>query len=257
MTKGALIFKDDSVQPGFSTQFSGLDLRLTDIDQSPEARPKVEFKGNIGPTPMSVTGVLNPIITPIYSDLTISVNGMELVPLSPYTLKNLAYPIEKGRLYADVKFKTEDWVLNADNKFFIEQLVLGKKDKRPDAPNVPVEFGLSLLQDGNGDMELNLPIRGQLNDPDFRIGGIVFKAIVSLLFKGLASPFTLIGSMFGGGENMDFVVFEPGRHALDAGGKEKMGTVIKALNEREKLKLEVDGVIGPGRRQVRTGRSSL
>nr|WP_287412521.1 DUF748 domain-containing protein [Pseudodesulfovibrio sp.] len=245
ITKGTVAFKDESVHPDFSTELTGMDLRLTDIDQSPEARPKMDFKSNIGPTPMSITGVVNPVISPIYSDLAISINGMELVPLTPYTLKSLAYPIEKGRLYADVTFKTENWVLNAENKFYIEQLVLGAKDKRPDAPNVPVEFGLSLLQDGNGNMELNLPIRGELNDPDFRIGGIVFKAIVSLLFKALASPFTLIGSMFGGGENMDFVVFEPGRHALDAGGVEKMETIIKALSERKKLTLEVDGVIDP------------
>ncbi len=245
MTKGAVAFKDESVQPDFSTELTGMNLRLTEIDQSPEARPKMEFKANIGPTPMSISGVVNPVISPIYSDLAISINGMELVPLTPYTLKSLAYPIEKGRLYADVTFKTENWVLNAENKFYIEQLVLGAKDKRPDAPNVPVEFGLSLLQDGNGNMELNLPIRGELNDPDFRIGGIVFKAIVSLLFKALASPFTLIGSMFGGGENMDFVVFEPGRHELDTGGIEKMETIIKALSEREKLTLEVDGVIDP------------
>nr|WP_319542422.1 DUF748 domain-containing protein [uncultured Pseudodesulfovibrio sp.] len=245
MTKGAVTFKDESVNPDFSTELTAMNLRLTDVDQSPEARPKVEFKANIGTTPVSMTGVINPVITPIYSDLAISVNGIGLIPLTPYTLKNLAYPIEKGRLYADISFKTENWLLTADNKFFIEQLVLGKKDKRPGAPNVPVEFGLSLLQDSNGNMELNLPIRGELNDPDFRIGGIVFRAIVSMLFKALASPFSLIGSMFGGGENMDFVVFEPGRHALDTSGIEKVETIIKALSERKKLTLEVDGVIDP------------
>ncbi|NDV18527.1 DUF748 domain-containing protein [Pseudodesulfovibrio sp. JC047] len=245
MTKGAVSFKDESVHPDFSTNLTGMNLLLTEVNQSPEARPKVDFKGNIGPTPMSISGVVNPVITPIYSDLVIAVNGMELVPLTPYTLKNLAYPIEKGRLYADISFQTENWLLNAENKFYIEQLVLGAKDNRPDAPNVPVEFGLSLLQDGDGNMELNLPIRGELNDPDFQIGGIVFKAIVSLLFKALASPFTLIGSMFGGGENMDFVVFEPGRHALDDSGQQKMETIIKALTERKKLTLEVDGVIDP------------
>jgi hypothetical protein len=205
----------------------------------------VDLQAKIGPTPVSVTGVVNPVITPIYSDLAISVNGMELVPLTPYTLKNLAYPIQKGRLYADVTFKTDDWVLDAKNKFFIEQLQLGKKDKRPDAPNIPVEFGLSLLQDSNGDIQLNLPISGRLDDPNFRIGGIVFKAIINLMFKALTSPFSLIGSMFGGGENMDFVVFEPGRSSLGAQGEEKLNTVIEALTKRPKLKLEVDGVVDP------------
>jgi uncharacterized protein involved in outer membrane biogenesis len=245
MQNGAVTFRDESITPAFATDVTGMTLSLTDIGQTPDARPKVDFKAKIGPTPLSVTGVLNPLVVPIYSDLAVSVNGMELVPLTPYTLKNLAYPIQKGRLYADVTFKTEDWVLDARNKFFIEQLQLGKKDKRPDAPNIPVEFGLALLQDSNGDMQLNLPISGRLDDPNFRIGGIVFKAIINLFFKALASPFSLIGSMFGGGENMDFVVFEPGRAGLSAGGEEKLDTVIKALTERKRLKLEVDGVVDP------------
>jgi hypothetical protein len=94
-------------------------------------------------------------------------------------------------------------------------------------------------------MQLNLPITGRLDDPNFRIGGIVFKAIINLLFKALTSPFSLIGSMFGGGENMDFVVFEPGRATLGAQADEKLDTIIKALVERPRLKLEVDGVTDP------------
>ena len=246
MQNGSIRFSDQSMEHPFATALTDMNLVLTDIGQDREARPNVDFKANIGSTPMAVTGVLNPLITPIYSDLMISVNGMELVPLTPYTLKNLAYPIEKGRLYADVTFKTEDWVLDAQNKFFIEQLVLGRKDKRPDAPNIPVEFGLSLLQDSNGDLELNLPINGRLDDPNFRIGGIVFRAIISLLFKALTSPFSLIGSIFGGGgQDMDFVVFEPGRYQISPSGEEKLATLVKALTERDKLKLEVDGVIDP------------
>lgn len=246
MTDGAVTFTDASVEPDYTANITDMRLMLTDIAQTEEARPKVDFSAKIGPTPMSVTGTLNPVITPIFSDLVISVNGMELVPVTPYTLEYLAYPVEKGRLYADVLFKTENWELIAENKFFIEQLVLGPKDKRPDAPSVPVKFGLALLQDGNGDMELNLPIRGRLDDPDFHIGGIVFKAIASLFVKALASPFTLIGSIFGGGgEDMDFVLFQPGRHDLDPGGITKLETTIEALTKREKLSLEVDGVIDP------------
>lgn len=245
MQNGAVTFHDESIHPAFAMKLTAMVLTLTDIGQAPKARPKVDFKAKIGPTPVTVTGVLNPLVTPIYSDLAIAVNGMELVPLTPYTLKNLAYPIQKGRLYADVTFKTDNWVLDTKNKLFIEQLQLGKKDKRPGAPNIPVEFGLSLLQDSNGDMQLNLPITGRLDDPNFRIGGIVFKAIVNMLFKALTSPFSLIGSMFGGGENMDFVVFEPGRAELNVQSEEKLNTVIKALNGRKKLKLEVDGVVDP------------
>ncbi len=246
MVNGRVSFRDASVSPVYMTKITDMKLGLVQITQMETARPKLDFSAKIGPTPMSVTGVLNPVITPIYSDLTIAVNGMELVPLSPYTVQHLAYPISKGRLYADVTFKTDNWELDASNKFFVEQLELGPKDKRPDAPSVPVKFGLALLQDGNGDMELNLPIKGRLDDPDFRIGGIVFKAIASLFVKALASPFTLIGSIFGGGgEDMDFVVFQPGEHELDAASTKKLEATITALQKRQKLTLEVDGVIDP------------
>ncbi|MBI9081563.1 MAG: DUF748 domain-containing protein, partial [Pseudodesulfovibrio sp.] len=241
---GHIHFRDASVTPVYFTEITGMNLGLIGLARKLNAKSAIKFKANVGPTPMSITGILNPLVTPIYSDLTIAVNGLDLVPISPYTVEYLGYPVEKGRLYADVKFKTEDWILNADNKFFIEQLVLGPKDKRPDAPNVPVKFGLTLLQDDKGDVELNLPIRGRLDDPDFRIGGIVFKTFASLMFKTLASPFSLIGSIFSNSDkDMDFVVFEPGRHKIDASGLQKIETVTKALNERKRLQLEVDGVI--------------
>ncbi|MEF2231380.1 MAG: DUF748 domain-containing protein, partial [Pseudodesulfovibrio sp.] len=244
---GVLRFRDASVKPTYTMTMTDMGLTLTGISRAADARPKFDFTAKAGPTPLHVLGVLNPLASPPYSDLSLSVSGMELVPLTPYTLRNLGYPIEKGRLFADVKFKTENWVLTADNKFFIEQLVLGPKDKRPGAPNVPVQFGLSLLQDGNGNLTLNLPIRGRLDDPDFRVGSIVFKAIINLMFKALATPFSLIGSIFGGGSgaNMDFVVFDPGRSALTDTARGKLDTVAKALAERRKLKLDVDGVIDP------------
>lgn len=245
MTDGLISFEDDSVSPRYSNTLSQMEMQLKGASQDPEARPELDFKGKLGPTPLTVGGVVNPIITPIYSDLKITLNGLEMVPLTPYTIQNLAYPVEKGRLYADVSFKTEDWVLSANNRFFVEQLVLGPKDKRPDAPNVPVKFGLALLQDSNGDMQLNLPISGRLDDPNFRIGGIVLRAIVSLFFKALSSPFSIIGSIFGGGENMDFVEFEPGGTQIAGQSIEKINTIIKALTDRPKLKLEVDGVIDP------------
>ncbi len=246
MEDGELRFRDASVAPVYFTELTEMQLGLIDVQQAEDARPKLNFSAKIGPTPISATGEVNPLITPIFSKLTIAVNGMELVPMSPYTLLYLAYPIEKGRLYADVTFHTENWELNADNKFYVEQLVLGPKDKRPGAPNVPVKFGLSLLQDGDGNMELNLPIRGRLDDPNFQIGGIVFKTIASLFIKALASPFSLLGSIFGGSsENMDFVLFSPGKHTLSTDGTRKLDTTIKALMERKKLKLEVDGVTDP------------
>lgn len=245
MRNGRVSYADASLKPPFRTSMTDMTLDLTDIAQTPEARPKLDFSAKLGPAPLTVTGVANPVVKPIYTDLAINLDGAEMVPLSSYTIKYLAYPVEKGRLHTNVSFKTEDNELIANNRLFIEQLVLGPKDNRPDAPSIPVKFGLALLQDSNGDMQLNLPIRGQLDDPDFHIGGIIFQTIANLFIKALASPFSLIGSMFGSGQELDYVVFRPGRSDLDAEASKKLDTMVTAMRDRPKLRLEVDGVIDP------------
>jgi len=245
MRNGRISYADASLKPVFRTALTDMTLDLTDIAQTPEARPKLNFSAKVDSAPLTVTGVANPVVKPIYTDLVIKLGGLEMVPLSSYTNKFLAYPVEKGRLNTDVIFKTENGDLSADNRLFVEQLILGEKDKRPDAPSIPVKFGLALLQDSNGDMQLNLPIRGRLDDPDFHIGGIIFQTIANLFIKALASPFTLIGSMFGSGEELDYVAFQPGRSDLDNEGTKKLDTMVKALQDRPKLKLEVDGVTDP------------
>jgi uncharacterized protein involved in outer membrane biogenesis len=242
---GALHVHDASFTPPYVADITGVKLFLNHIAQTAEARPKVELRAHFGNAPMSASGVINPVSTPFYSDLDVTLSGLELSPLSPYTNQYLGYPVERGRLYAKSRFKAENMVLTADNKLFIEQLNLGPKDTRPGTPNIPVKFGLTLLQDSKGDMELDLPIRGRLDDPDFRIGGLVFKTMAGLFVKALASPFSLLGSIFGGGANMEFVVFDPGRKTLDAGAKGKLETIVTALKERPRLKLEVTGVTDP------------
>ncbi|MFH1914446.1 MAG: DUF748 domain-containing protein [Pseudomonadota bacterium] len=244
--KGTILFRDASVTPAYTTEVKDIRLTLTDIAQTNEARPKVDMHASLGHTPLSAKGVINPVVVPLYSDITVNLGGLELTPLTPYTLKYLGHPVERGQLYAEVAFKTENNMLEADNTFIIRQLALGPRDTRPGAPNVPVRFGLTLLEDANGDVQINLPIRGRLDDPNFRLNGIVFKAVAGLFTRTLTSPFSIIGSLFGGGgRDIDTLVFEPGRSELRASALHKLDTVVAALNARPKLKLEVVGVSDP------------
>jgi uncharacterized protein involved in outer membrane biogenesis len=243
---GQVRFHDASVTPPYSMELADIRLTLTNIAQAPDARPGLDMRASIGTTPLSVTGMLNPLVTPLRSDLAVTLTGLDLAPLSPYTLQYLAYPVTRGRLFAQTAIRIENSMLSADNKFFVQQLALGPRDTRPGAPNVPVSFGLSLLQDSNGDMTLDLPIRGRLDDPDFQIRGIVLKTVAGLFVKALASPFSLIGSIFGGGgSNMDFVIFEPGLATLRPAALLKLEKIVTALRVRGRLKLQVTGVTDP------------
>ncbi|MBK7898011.1 MAG: hypothetical protein IPJ99_01115 [Betaproteobacteria bacterium] len=86
----------------------------------------------------------------------------------------------------------------------------------PDATGLPVKLAVALLKNGRGEIDINLPISGSLEDPQFSLGGIIVRVIVNLFVKAVTSPFTLIASLFGGGEELSMIDFDPGRTALGA-----------------------------------------
>ncbi|XPV77076.1 MAG: DUF748 domain-containing protein [Desulfovibrio sp.] len=246
LKNGGLNFLDQGFEPAVKASVSKLNIKAKKWTSSPDARPDIHIDALVnGETNIKLDGVINPLSTPLYSDFSFNLGGLELVPLSPYAVKSIAYPVSTGRLHLDVAFKTEEMALSAENKFFIERLELGDKVDYPDAPSYPVKLGLALLQDSNGNIDLTLPISGRLDDPEFRLGGIIFKAVVTLLMKAVTSPFSLLGSMFGGGEDLQYVMFDAGSSLVNGAAVKKLETVTTALEKRPQLQLEVAGRFDP------------
>ena len=169
------------------------------------------------------------------------IRGIELTALSSYSGKYAGYLIEKGKLSLFVKYKIENNQLAAENRVFIDQLTFGDRVESPDATSLPVSLAVALLKNRNGEIDLNLPISGSLDDPEFSIGSLVVKVIANLFIKAVTSPFALIGSMFGGGEELSNVEFEHGRAALSAEAVKRLENLAKALIDRPGLKLEIEG----------------
>jgi hypothetical protein len=111
--------------------------------------------------------------------------------------------------------------------------------------SLPVKLAVSLLKDRNGVIDLNLPVTGSLDDPQFRLAPLVWKVLVNILEKAITAPFALLGSLFGGGPDIQFIDFQPGVGALDAAATDKVKTVTKALIERPQLKIEVPIAVVP------------
>src|SRR5208282_141508 len=121
----------------------------------------------------------------------------------------------------------------------IEQLEFGDKTASKDAVSLPIKLAVSLLKDRNGVIDLNLPVTGSLDDPQFRLGPIIWKVFVNLLEKAVTAPFALLGSLFGGGPDIQFIDFRPGVSTLDAAATDKVKAVAKALLERPQLNIDV------------------
>lgn len=258
---GSVVFRDERFKPAFATRLDELMLTLTGFSLASDALSTLDMHAFIEGAPLKAGGTLNPVTMPPVADVDITLTGMDLVPLSPYSKEYIAYPLDRGRLTATMSVDTKDWELNANTHFLIKQLELGEYDDRPGAPNYPIKLGLALLQGVDGSVSLDLPVRGRLDAPNFRIGGVVITAITNLMLKVVTSPFALVGSVlnfgFGGDEQeMDSVAFKAGRAVLPKSALQKAQELVTLLQQRPALMLKIIGSYAPksdeaGLRRVR------
>ena len=189
--------------------------------------------------PATIDGEMNLLSATLFTNIRVKFDGVDMTSVTPYSGRFAGYEIEKGKLSVDVTYKVENRALDAKQKFVIDQLQLGDKVESPDAVSLPLKLAVALLKDRNGVIDIDLPMSGSLDDPKFRLGPLIWKAFVGLLTKVATAPFALIGKLFGGGPEINFVEFEPGAVLLEPSGQEKMATVRKALIERPALQVDV------------------
>ncbi|MEQ6342839.1 MAG: DUF748 domain-containing protein [Gammaproteobacteria bacterium] len=243
---GRINFSDRFIKPNYSANLTKFGGRVTGLSSQASILADVDLRSEVdGAAPLEIKGTINPLAKELFLDLQANVKGFELSPLTPYSGKYAGYGIDKGKLSLDIKYHVENRKLEAQNKLLLEQLTFGEKIDSPTATKLPVLLVVALLKDRNGNIDVNLPISGTLDDPDFSIGGIVIKMIVNFVVKVVTSPFALLGSLFGGGEELSYLEFDYGRHAIAPAMENKLNTLAKALNERPALDLDIAGRADP------------
>ena len=243
---GTVNFSDFFVKPNYTVNVTKVAGRVSGLSSAADTVADLELRGSYANSaPVQVVGKLNPLAAKSFLDIKAEVKGVDLVAFSPYSGKYAGYNIDKGKLSLNVAYKLENKQLTAENRLFIDQLTFGDKVESPDATQLPVNLAISLLKNNRGEIDLNLPISGSLDDPEFSIGGLVIKVIVNLFVKAVTSPFALLGSMFGGGEELSNIEFGPGRATFDDAAAKRLESLAKALNERDSLKLEITGRADP------------
>jgi hypothetical protein len=237
---GRLDFADLSIAPNFSAGIHDLEGTVLGLSSKPDSRAKVELRGDLDQfSPVSIDGDVNVLSATLYSDLTMSFRNIELSIFNPYSGKWAGYDIAKGKLTTDMHYKVVDRKLDAQHHIVIDQLEFGEKTASKDAVSLPVKLAVALLKDRNGVIDLPLPVTGSLDDPKFRLGPIIWKVLVNLLEKAVTAPFALLGALFGSGPDLQFIDFQPGSNDLTPTESDKVKGLVKALQERPQLKLEI------------------
>ncbi len=246
LVRGNINYTDNFVKPNYTANLTHLGGTVSALSSDNESPADVSIRGRVdSDAPVEITGKVNPLAPKLYLDIAGSAKGVELPRLTPYSVKYAGYPITKGKLSMDVRYHVENQQLKAENHLFLDQLTFGDRVESPTATKLPVLFAVSLLKNRRGEIDINLPISGSLDDPKFSIGGIIVRVIVNLIVKAVTAPFSLLASVFGGGEELGYLEFRPGT-ALPADDEaKKLDTLAKALNDRPALRLEITGRVDP------------
>jgi hypothetical protein len=243
---GRVQFLDRSLRPSYSARMTELGGRVSGLSSVESSLADVELRGKMNnAAPLDITGKVNPLKQDLFVDLQARFTDMDLSPVSPYSGKYVGYVIEKGKLSFDLKYLIDKKKLNSENKVFVDQFTFGEKVDSPDATNLPVKLAVALLKDRNGQIRLDIPVTGSLDDPRFSVFSVVLQVIGNLITKAVASPFALLGAAFGGGEGMQYVEFEAGRAVMPPDGVKKVEALAAALGDRTSLRLEIAGYVSP------------
>lgn len=251
LVKASATFRDLSLEPAVRTGISDLTGTIKGLSSKQLARADVNLAGRVDKVaPLKVIGTINPLSEKAFTDLAITFENMDLTSGGPYSGKYVGYGLSKGKLFLNLKYKISQKQLEAENSVLVDQLTFGEKTNSPDATSLPVPLAVALLKDRKGRIEIDLPIRGDLGDPDFKYGKVVISTLLNLLTKIVASPFTLMGKLIpggGDGEELQFIEFQPGSAAVASEETKKVEALAKALEERPGLRLDITGTADPAR----------
>lgn len=241
---GSANFADFSLTPNFATAVQQLNGKIGTID-SRQAKPaSVDVKGKVDRyAPVTIKGSVNPFDPMASLDIATSFKRVELTTLTPYSGKFAGYRIRKGRLNLDLHYKITNGQLLAENKVVVEQLQLGEKVDSPDAVSLPLKLAIALLKDVDGKISIELPVSGDLNNPQFSVMPIIWQTLRNLIVKAAAAPFKMIGGLVSGGgsEDLGTVAFAPGSSDLSKDAEAALVKLSQALKERPALRLEIEG----------------
>jgi hypothetical protein len=237
---GSSDFSDRSLIMPFAAQIQSLDGGASDISSDKNSTMTFGLWGNAYDlAPVDIKGEISPYLGNY--NVAINFHGLPMPLISPYMVQFAGYTVEKGKMTLGLKYKVVNKELTASNSILIDKFELGEKVKNPNAVSLPLKLAVTLLKDSNGNIKIDVPITGSLDDPKFSLGAIVTDALVNVLGKVVTSPFRALASLIGSKKDLSTITFAAGNSSLNKEQQEKLDALSKALKERPALDLDIKG----------------
>lgn len=250
LEQGALDFADNSLVLPFATRVNSVNGAIVGLSSSPQSRAELKLDGVIDPSgSASAVGSLKPADPKSFLDINVKFDNVEMAPLSPYTATFAGRKVAAGRLSLDVQYKIVDSQLLGENKIVMADFQLGERVQAPNALDLPLDLAVALLKEPDGRIHLAVPVRGDVNNPQFDYGVVIREVIANTLKRIVSAPFRFIAEFLRGHgeEDLQSVAFDPGSARLMPPVRDQLQKVAQALKERHQLKLIVHGAYDPQR----------
>ena len=239
-----MTFEDKNLPIEFKTNITELNGEFSRLNSNSSKPTKLNLEGKVdkyGYTKITGTVDINDI--KLLTNTNILFKNIAIKNFTPYSGKFIGREIDEGKLNLDLKYNIKKSDLDAKNSIIISDIKLGKNVKSPDAISLPLELAIALLEDSDGVIDINLPIKGNIDDPEFSIAPIVWKAFTNLIVKAVTAPFSLLGALFNiDEEKLKTVQFEVGKDNIIASEKESLDAIAKILKEKNKLAINIEPV---------------
>jgi hypothetical protein len=247
LVNGSVDFTDRHVQPIYTANLVEIGGKVSGLSSKEDMMADLLLRGSVDQyAPLVIAGKIHPLGKDLSADIRADFKDMELSTLTPYSGTYIGSAVEKGKLSFGLEYHIAKKKLEAKNDIFIDQLTLGERIDSPKATSLPVGLAIALLKDRNGEIRLDIPVTGEIDNPEFRVWKVVLKVLGNLLVKAATSPFALLGSLMGG-EELGYVEFDYGSSGVTEDNAKKLDTLVKALYDRPGLKLEIAGYVDPAK----------
>jgi outer membrane protein OmpA-like peptidoglycan-associated protein len=234
-------FSDYSLILPFLANMGSLDGQIEGFSSNQDSPIKLALQGKVyNLAKVNING--NYQINNGDSNIVLKFEHMPLPLITPYMADFAGYKIEKGQMSLDLQYKISKGQLEAKNKIFIDQLVLGDKVENPHASSLPLHLAIALLKDSDGKINLDFPITGSLNDPQFSVGALIVDVLENLISKLVTSPFKALGSLLSEDKNYSAIVFSAGSAELQPQEMSKLDELAKAMQNKPDLTLDIKGI---------------
>ena len=243
VSNGSAEFQDFSLPIKFRTNIHDLNGKIYAISSTPGETTYLDIGGEVdkyGSTKLK--GSLDSFNLKEYTDMNLNFKNLDLHAMSGYSASFAGYKIDSGKLYLDLGYKILHSQLDATNNIMIKKIKLGEELEGKNIHHLPLGFVIGLLEDSDGIVDIDMPIKGDVDAPDFKYGALVWKTLGNLIAKAVTSPFKFLGSMLGlNGDELEYIAFEVGKSGITPPQREKLDKIVKMMLKRPKINLKING----------------